>query len=163
MSSLMAVPNHVRSLGNAIGIDADCEDAMQVAWRVLEPRVGMLIDRFYEHPMLADQFTGFEPEQLARLKAAQEEHWRALFLSRLSLEYENRVRRAAIAHRMIGLPVHRYLTAYFIMGAVIGDEIRDTFGAFPDLLVRVLTALPKYIALDVALTVRVYDAVTLDA
>ena len=162
MFSGIAVPDQIKDLGVTLGIDPASEDAMQVAWRVLEPRAGLLIDRFYEHPAVKPQFAALDPDRVVGLKRAQEEHWRELFLSRLSPDYEARVRRVAIAHRRIGLPMHHYLMAYFIMGNVLADEIRETFADAPDLLVRVLVALPRYIALDVAMTVRVYDAVTLD-
>lgn len=146
-----------------LGIDDDAVDAMRLGWLIVEPNAELLVDRFYAHPGMAAHFRIMEAGQFDRLKKAQEIHWNALFLSRLDDEYEMRVRRAAIAHRRIGLSLSQYVLSYFAMADVIGREMADLFGHAPDVLARIQFALPKYIAFDIVLTMRVYDAVAVDA
>ncbi len=151
------------NVSRMLGIDDDATDAMRLGWLVLEPRVPDLVEGFYRHPVMALQFAGVPAETRARVMRAQEEHWHSLFLSRFDRDYEVRVRRAAIAHRRIGMPLSNYVLAYFVMADIIGRNIAELFAHAPDVLARIQFALPKYIAFDVVLTMRVYDAVELDA
>ena len=146
-----------------LGIDQDAVDAMRVGWLVAEPHVPDLVDRFHVHPATFDAFALLDAETSARLRLAQEMHLRRLFLSRLDEDYEAQVRRAAIAHKRIGLRLDDYAAAHFAMSEIVSAFMRERFSEAPELLSRILTALPKFVALDVLLTMRVYEAVTLDA
>lgn len=152
----------IRITGETIGITEELADAMQVSWRIVEPSIPRLLDRFYALPQFQPLFAEMSAERVARLKQLQENHWRSLFLSRFGDDCEGEIRRVAIAHKRAGLPQHVYMTAYYVMADLIERELRTVFPIPCHTSRLVYSALHRYVALDVILTARIYAAIEID-
>ncbi|TKW61973.1 MAG: hypothetical protein DI628_04955 [Blastochloris viridis] len=91
---------------------------MRRIWPLIETPLDAILDRFYRHigaqPELAPMLKG---RDIGRIKNAQFEHWKGIFLNGFDRDYETRVTRIGIAHAKIGLGPRWFFGAYCLTRA----------------------------------------------
>jgi methyl-accepting chemotaxis protein len=141
-----------------LGIDADCRQALRMAWSLVQSHLPRILDDFYDRmrrqPALTQRLGN---AGLDRLKSAQAEHWRILFGAEFDASYVQRVYRVGLAHMRIGLEPRWYIGGYaFIqerLVRVIHESLptrrRNEAGRLSDAVIRA-------IALDIDLAISSY-------
>lgn len=152
----------IETLLRFLEFDDETKRLGKTLWDILAPRTDQVLDVFYQRV----QRVGIEPllsdTAIAALKIKQRAHWEALFRSDFDAEYMASVRRIGIRHRDIGLDLGSYVAAYMALKI----EFTDLLVACTELPVltrgRLIKALYRYVALDMALALSTYDAAILD-
>lgn len=142
----------------AFDITDEDVDAMKLTWRLVDPDFENIIERFYANPFVSAHVSLFHSADRGRLKAKQYEHWKNLFNSNFDDEYMRRVRRAAIAHRMLGVQASTYVLSYRIFMNEVVEELRRGFSLHGDVLARIIIAFGKFVSADIAVTVHAYES-----
>lgn len=144
-----------------IEIDEETKRRGQEIWQLLEPRVDGILVSFYDNVKSYHVTTSLTDDSVGRLIGKQKRHWSALFRSKFDDEYAKSVRRIGIRHREINLDLVWFIMGYSRLkiaftGAIIDSELP------PITKGRLLKALEKYIAFDMALAMSTYSADLLD-
>ena len=130
-------------------------------WRLLEPRVEGILQNFYAK---VDSFhVNARPSGSAvgNLIKKQKKHWNALFTSQFDEEYANSVRRLGMRHREIDLDLMWYVLGYASLKISFTEVIIDS--QLPPITKgRMVKALEKYVAFDMALALSTYSAAVVD-
>jgi hypothetical protein len=151
----------IEKLIQFLDIDDETREFAHRAWSVLEPTADSVLDEFYQRINRAK----FEPHisslAATRLKGKQKTHWASLFSSNFDEDYMAGVRRIGIQHRDVGLDLSAYIASYMSLKITFTNVIVHT-----DLPVltkgRLIQALDKYVAFDMALALSTYDATIVD-
>lgn len=130
-------------------------------WLLIEHRVDHIIEIFYADVRRSDTALALSDQTIQRLKVTQREHWRALFESRLDLQYFNRASLIGIRHAQIGLDSKWYIAGYARIKSDFARTILSTELPLTTKTAFVVT-LDKYVALDMALAVSSYTSLLLD-
>ena len=153
----MNIPEFLRF----IDIDADTKRRGQEIWALLAPRADDLIQAFYAKVCASDISSHVTEAAIERLKVKQKQHWASLFSSQFDEEYANSVRRVGIKHRDIALGPTWYVAGYMALKIAFSETIADS--PLPPInKSRLLKALDKFVALDMALALSTYDAAVVD-
>lgn len=129
-------------------------------WQFIAPHLDDILDDFYTHiaaraNLLALVGDG-DSETVGRLKAAQHDHWRALFSGSFDAAYSERVGRVGAAHARIGLSPLWYIGGY----SLIVDRLLEVLATACRKDVKRFAALAratnKAVNLDMALVISVY-------
>ncbi|WP_109121307.1 globin-coupled sensor protein [Azospirillum sp. TSO22-1] len=146
-----------RSRIDHLGLDAEARTATREAWTLVEPHLRSILDAFYDRltaqPELADKL---QAQSLDRLKAAQTEHWRALFTGQFDEDYVARVQRIGRAHHRIGLEPRWYIAAYSFFLDRIGAIVAQTLRRDAVRCERLMAAVRAAVFLDMDLAFDVY-------
>jgi hypothetical protein len=144
-----------------IDIDASTKERGPEIWRLLEPHVGAISSGFYRRVNTFNVTAPMSDATVQRLIGKQKQHWSALFGSRFDADYANSVRRVGIQHRDVSLSPMWYVLGYMTFKIAFTDILADT--ALPPIKKgRLIKALDKYIAFDMALALSTYSAALLD-
>ncbi len=112
MNFSLELPQRLVYLRLGAGHEADLKEV----WAIIEPQLLAVLEDFYSHvgkmPNLAKLFVGHD---VARIKQAQFDHWKALFTGGFHDDYERRVTRIGMAHAKIGLGPRWFFGAYCLI------------------------------------------------
>ncbi len=141
-----------------LNMDRAVLERLPEAWRIIEPQLADILDRFYRHvvsiPSLANQVGS--QENIERLKRAQSQHWQVLFSGQFDERYFERVTRIGMAHFRIGLEPRWYMAAYSFIIAELTALITARYGKKHEAAAETLNAAIKVIFLDMDLAISVY-------
>lgn len=141
-------------------VDSNTKAAGEMLSDLLAPKMGDVVDRFYDHVMRYEISPAITPDMIATLKEKQTRHWLTLFNSQFGPDYCASAQRVAIRHRDIALNPRWYVAGYVRLKLAYVDVIMDSdYG--PLTKRSLVAALEKYIAVDMALALSTYDAVVL--
>lgn len=144
-----------------IEIDEETKRRGQEIWQLLEPQVDDILLSFYDIVRPYHVNANLTDDSITALIAKQKRHWKSLFSSQFDDDYANSVRRLGIRHREINLDLVWYVMGYSRLkiaftGAIIDCEMP------PITKGRLIKALEKYVAFDMALALSTYSAVVFD-
>jgi len=144
-----------------LDIDPTAQLHAAAIWLLIEHRLDHTIETFYADMRHSDAALALSEQTVQRLKITQREHWRALFESRLDLQYFNSASLVGIRHSQIGLDPKWYIAGY---ARIKNDFARVILNAELPLATKAsfLVTLDKYVALDMALAVSSYTSLLLD-
>lgn len=98
---------------------------------------------------------------IARLMGKQKQHWASLFTSQFDEDYTNSVRRLGVRHREMDLDPMWYVLGYGALKIAFIEAIVDS--ATPPIKKgRLVKALEKYVAFDMAVALSTYSLVMVD-
>lgn len=120
-----------------------------------------IVDAFYRKIQKSAIGTYVSDDAIERLKPKQKAHWEALFNSDFGRDYAQSVRRIGIRHRDVALNPSWYVAGY----AKLKIELLRLIAMLdvpPEKRMCLVTALEKYVAIDMALALASYDSVILD-
>lgn len=143
-------------------VDEDADDALNLLWRLLEPRFEIVIERFYGHPAIVEMFEMIGAPLSEDLRRRQVLHWQRVFTLRTNQHYRDYCNHVARAHRTIGLPASLYVGAYTILAGLIMTEVATTFDLPAELVDRLRRALMRGVMEDVVLTLGCYETQEID-
>lgn len=143
-----------------LDIDADTIAAGEILADLLAPRLDAIIEDFYGHLRAYDISPHITAEIVPTLKHKQKQHWLALFKSGFGPDYCASARRIAIRHRDIDLNPLWYIAGYTYLKFAYAEVILSS-DFKPSTQNKLVKALEKYIAIDMALALSTYDAVVL--
>ncbi len=87
--------------------------ALKTFWPTLNENLSDILDNFYtklsHHPEMSKLLTD---QSLDHLKLAQKEHWEDIFLNGHTPRYYERMARIGMAHALVGLAPHMYISSY---------------------------------------------------
>lgn len=141
-------------------IDADTLASGEILADLLSPQLDDIVEDFYGHMEGFDVNALVAADVMPALKQKQKQHWLALFKSGFGPDYCASARRIAIRHRDIELSPLWYIAGYTRLKLAYIEAIL-TSDVEPAAKRRLLRALEKYIAIDMALALSAYDAVVL--
>jgi hypothetical protein len=151
----------IEKLQNFIGITDETSQWGLEIWRVIEPRTDAILETFYAKIGSFHIDVELTEKTIARLMAKQKQHWRALFNSKFDEGYANSVRRLGIRHREINLDPAWYVLGYATLKGAFTEVIIDS--QMPPIKKgRLIKALDKYVAFDMALALSTYNAIVFD-
>ena len=125
---------------------------------ILEQNIQIVLGKFYGHigryPDLMAMFGG--EAGITRARAAQADHWLAMFKGSFDDAYVERARRIGRAHERIGLKPQWYIGGYaFAMQELMALAVAR-YRRKPDALVACLQAIVKALLLDMDYAISVY-------
>jgi len=144
-----------------LDIDPAARRHAAAIWSLIEHRIDHIIEVFYADVRQSDTAMALSDQTIQRLKVKQKDHWRALFESRLDLQYFNSASLIGIKHSEIGLDPKWYIAGY---ARIKGDFSRAILNAPLPLLTKadLVVTLDKYVALDMALAISSYTSLLVD-
>lgn len=147
---------------NYARIDDDTRKTLSKLWVTVEPELGPIMKRFYDHIRSEPHMSRMIGEQQSRLEGAQTAHWRRLFTGDFGAEYVESINRIGMVHFRIGLEPRWYIAGYQIilndLTAIILRKHRFSAAA----ATRFITALNKAVMLDVDFAISTYQQALLD-
>ena len=151
----------IEELLRFIDIDDATKERGPEIWRLVEPHADAIIGSFYHRVKRFDFSSEITDAAIERLKVKQKQHWAALFASQFGVDYANSVRRVGIQHRDIALSPMWYVLGYTTQKLAFTEVLADA--SLPPIRKgRLLKALDKYIAFDMALALSAYSAAVVD-
>jgi methyl-accepting chemotaxis protein len=138
-------------------VDRETAALLQTAWAVIEPQLDPLLDAFYRHLAATPETARLLGAQAARLKTAQQRHWRVLFEGRFDGAYIQGVRAIGAAHQRIGLEPRWYIGGYNFVLAGLQEIIVQAWRWRPDRAARILRAVTAAVMLDIDFVISVYQ------
>ena len=140
-----------------MGVDQETRKLLAEFWKVVEPRLGVILDDFYRHAAESPALARLIGEQRTRLKSAQQGHWGKLFSGRFDESYFAGVRAIGLAHNRIGLEPRWYIGGYnFVLNRLI-DLAVETYRWSPGKLKAVTRAVNSAVMLDMDIAISVYQ------
>jgi len=144
-----------------IEIDDETKERGHEIWRLLEPHADAIVANFYGRVKAFEISAHVTDAAIERLMVKQKQHWAALFASQFEADYANSVRRVGIQHRDIALNPMWYVGGYMIMKIAFTEVLAEA--ALPPISKgRLIKALDKYVAFDMALALSTYNAIVVD-
>jgi hypothetical protein len=144
-----------------VEIDDETRARGHEIWELVAPHAETIVASFYEKARAFDIGNHFTDATIERLKAKQMRHWASLFGSRFDQVYERSVFQVGIRHRDIALNPMWYILGYAVLKISFTEVIAEA--ALPPIRKgRLMKALDKYVALDMALALSTYGAVVFD-
>jgi len=138
-------------------IDECAGASLREFWKIIEPQLPGILDRFYAHLMSEPVLAGLLGNQASRLKAAQATHWHRLFSGQFDADYMNSVRVIGLTHNRIGLEPRWYIAGYkFILNRLVELAV-STYRWTPRRLTEILSALNAAVMLDMELALSAYQ------
>jgi len=151
----------ISQLLHFIEINDDTTQRGHEIWQILEPQVDGILETFYTKVKSFHVNANLTDAVIGHLIIKQTQHWNSLFNSQFDEEYANRVRRLGIRHREINLDLMWYVLGYAALKIAFIEVIIDS--PLPPIKKgRLVKALEKYIALDMALALSTYGATVFD-
>jgi hypothetical protein len=151
----------ISQLQHFIDINDDTARQGPEIWQVLEPRVDGILVNFYTKVNSFHINANLTDDMIGPLINKQKQHWKSLFTSRFDEDYANSVRRLGMRHREIELDLMWYVLGYAVLKIAFIEVIIDS--QMPPIKKgRLVKALEKYIAFDMALALSTYGAVVFD-
>lgn len=140
-----------------MGIDETTSALLQDFWRVVEPRMPVILDAFYAHLRREPALAALLGDETPRLKRVQGNHWARLFDGQFDEAYMRGVQMIGRVHNRIGLKPRWYIGGYnFVLAELTGLAVRH-YRFRPRKLAAILTALNAAIMLDMDLAISVYQ------
>lgn len=143
---------------NFLDIDESDRQLIREFWTYLEPELDGVLDGFYAkvlgEPSLAPKVGG--TQNVPRLKAAQTEHWRALFSATFDEAYMQRVTVIGLSHNKIGLEPRWYMAGYAYILNRIADLAAKVYRKKTDDMAAAISAVNKAVFLDMDLAIATY-------
>ena len=141
-------------------LNAENRAALTEAWRIVEPKLDVILDAFYRHlqatPQTARMLASHAKGGIERLKEAQRRHWSRLFSGRFDEEYAAGVRRVGDAHARIGLDPRWSLGGYAMALAEIGRVVGEAKRWNGRRTAELVAAVTEAVFLDMDLALEVY-------
>lgn len=142
-------------------IDKTAVADLHIAWKAIEPELGPILKRFYEHVSSEPELARLVGSRGANLAEAQKRHWGRVFSGRFDEDYARSVTEIGMAHHRIGLEPRWYIGAYqFVLNEIVmllASRSRFRTGE----LARTITAVNKAVMLDMDFAISVYQDVLL--
>lgn len=142
-------------------VDAAAKASAATLSTLLTPRIDDIIDQFYDKIRALDISPNVSIQTVATLKTRQKEHWIELFRSQFEEDYLRNVRRIAMRHRDVELSPMWYVAGYMTLKLSFIEVILKSTHPI-EIKGQLIKTLDKYIAIDMALALSVYDTVILD-
>lgn len=144
-----------------IDLDENTHRDAERLWAILEPDLEQVLTAFYRKVDAIDRGTLVHDGNRDRLKDRQAGHWHRLFTSRFDPAYMNGVRRIGIRHRDLALDPTWYVTSYMVLKHAFAKVVMaaEIEASEKD---RLVTALDKYVAVDMSLGISAYLAAIVD-
>jgi len=144
-----------------IEIDDTTKQQGPEIWQLVEPYADGIITDFYRRVKTFEISSHITDPTIGRLIVKQKDHWAALFDSRFETDYANSVRRIGIQHHDVSLSPMWYVLGYLALKIAFTEVLAAT--ALPPIRKgRLMMALEKYVAFDMALAMSTYSAVLFD-
>ena len=125
--------------------------------RVIEPRLGEIIDGFYQHITSVPHLKQMVGDQIPRLKRAQASHWQRLLSGRFDEAYFASVQTIGRVHHKIGLEPRWYIGGYtYVLNRLVALAIR-THRWSPKKLAALIAAVNASVMLDMDIAISVYQ------
>lgn len=151
----------IAQLLSFIDIDEAVRDRGPEIWQILEPHADAIIASFYGRVRTFEISSHIDDATVCRLMVKQKRHWQALFTSRFDDLYANSIRQVGIQHRDVALSPMWYVAGYMRLKIAFTELVAEA--PLPPIQKgRLLKALDKYVAFDMALALSTYDAVVVD-
>ena len=143
------------------GIDLEVRRCMEEVWPLIENRIESIIGNFYDDIRRSGIDIALSDETVDRLKIKQKDHWRSLFTSCFDQKYLDSASLVGIKHFQVGVDPRWYIAGYTrIKGDMIAVVHESALAA--ETKSRIVQALDKYVALDMALAISSYTALLVD-
>ena len=140
------------------------DDTIQLGpdlWHLLQPRVDDILQTFYEKVDSFHVNASPSGDAVGNLIRKQKQHWHSLFTAGFDEDYANSVRRLGMRHREINLDLMWYVLGYAALKIAFTEVIIDS--QLPPITKgRMVKALEKYVAFDMALALSTYGATVVD-
>src|SRR5690606_35342555 len=108
-----------------MGIDETTSALLQDFWRVVEPRMPVILDAFYAHLRREPALAALLGDETPRLKRVQANHWARLFDGQFDEAYMRGVQTIGRVHNCIGLKPRWYICGYnFVLAELTGLAVR---------------------------------------
>jgi hypothetical protein len=144
------------------GIDFEVRRCMErELWPLLEDRIEPIIGKFYDDVRRSGIDVALSDETVDHLKIKQKAHWRALFTSRFDQQYRDSASLVGIKHYQMGVDPRWYIAGYTRIKGDMAAVVLDS-DLTAETKSKVLQALDKYVALDMALAISSYTALLVD-
>jgi len=144
-----------------IDIDDATRDRGPEIWQIIEPHADAIIADFYRRVKAFEVGSQIDEITVRRLMVKQKQHWQSLFDSHFGDIYANSVRRVGIQHRNVALSQMWYVAGYMGLKIAFTELLADA--PLPPIKKgRLIKALDKYVAFDMAIALSTYDAVLVD-
>lgn len=144
-----------------VEIDDETRSRGREIWQLIEPHADAIVTEFYDKVRTFDVNSHITEAAVERLKVKQKRHWTSLFGSKFDELYEQSVRQVGLKHRDIDLNPMWYVLGYMALKISFTEVLAEA--ALPPIKKgRLMKALDKYVALDMALALSTYGAVVLD-
>jgi hypothetical protein len=148
-------------LENFIDFEDKTKDLGREIWKIIEPQADAIVRDFYAKVKAFHVSAHITDEAILRLIDKQKQHWTSLFCSGLNSNYANSVRKVGVKHRDITLGPMWYVLGYMQQKMAFTNVIISA--PLPPIQKgRLIIALDKYITLDMALALSIYNAEVLD-
>jgi signal transduction histidine kinase len=141
-----------------LGLDAADQRRLRRLIPAFEAFTAELVETFYRHLFAFEESARFlhDPELVARLKRAQQDHFLSLLEAEWGPDYDERRRRVGQAHAQVGIDPALFLGAYneYVQQSFrryLGDSGRPLSAEIESLL-----SLLKVVFLDLGLTLEAY-------
>jgi hypothetical protein len=126
-------------------------------WGTIEPFIDEVIEDFYNWVALNPNISHFiTKENLARLKAAQRDHWRLSFTEGFGKAYEERLHRVGLAHARIGLNPELFVEGYGVLMRNLVERSRIHYGGDGEKMSEIVDKLSTCIFRDLYLGITSY-------
>lgn len=149
-----------RKILGFLNIDADSKAAAARLAQLIEPHLDGIIDQFYRRVIAFEINPSVNNLTIAALKSKQRAHWMALFHSNFDENFFNGIMRIGARHRDIKLDPMWYVAGYAVLKIGFAETVvkSDQLAAMKG---RMLKALDQYVAVDMALSLSIYNDVAL--
>jgi len=144
-----------------VGIDFEVRRSMREAWPLIEDRIESIIGNFYDDVGRSGIEIALSEETIGHLKVKHREHWRSLFTGAFDQQYLDRASLVGIKHYQIGLDPRWYVAGH---ARIKGDMVAVILDSHLPAATKskLVQALDKYAALDMALAISSYTALLVD-
>lgn len=137
-------------------VDAEVKKQGYELWGLLAPYADRIIDGFYANIRSAEIEPKISAATVERLKHRQKEHWAGLFGLGFGDDYARSARFVGARHRGIQLGSAWYVAGYMalkfqFMNVIVSSDLPIAEKG------RLLRALEKFVAIDMALALYSYD------
>ncbi len=138
-------------------VDQESRVLLAEFWKIVAPRLGDILEAFYQHAGAAPTLAALIGGQSSRLKSAQRTHWERLFSGRFDEDYFNGVRTIGLAHNRIGLEPRWYIGGYNFVLTRLTEIAVDAHRWSPGKLKALLRAVNCAVMLDMDIAISVYQ------
>jgi methyl-accepting chemotaxis protein len=138
-------------------IDDATGELLREFWKVVEPELADLLQRFYDHVTGQPNLAKLIGNDIPRLKSAQGAHWARLFNGRFDYEYLNGVNTIGHVHNKIGLEPRWYIGGYNLVLGQLNALAATTYRWNVKRLAAVQTAVTSAVMLDMDIAISVYQ------
>lgn len=139
-------------------LDEDSRAELQDILRIIQPHSAEIVERFYSHLFKFPQTARFlkDPEQIQRLKLAQQQHLESMLAADWDEVYLSRRLRVGDVHAQLGIDPHSFLGAYKLYLRDVFELLAKQDNLSNKLFLPRIVNLLGAVLLDIGLTIEAY-------